>query len=437
MEIKREQTIERVDPDANPGGTPLGKAPDQELGHELVPKERYTSQEFMQQEWDHIWSKVWLLGCREDQIPEPGDYIATDIGKESVLLVRQKDGGIKAFHNVCMHRGNKLADEGAGSVGRFVCGYHGWAYAIDGYFDDIPDLATFPQGAPPCGGLAELPCETRWSFVWFSLNTEVESFDDYIGELAGHFEPYHFERMAMTRWVTAEWSCNWKAAVDAFAEAYHTATTHPQLLWYLDDLDIQIDLYDKHSRYLIAFGVLSPRIDSAPEIPPPLKALLTNAGLDPASYEGPINGIRRAVQVQMRENQDELGKDYSDLHDDQLTDDYNYLLFPNVTFNTHADDLMLFRHRPHPTDPNKMLFDVWMFDYIAEGEEWPDLPRHDHRPEGSTRSLGLVIDQDAANLATVQQGMHSSGYPGLWLSDQELRLRHFHKTITDFIGDDS
>ena len=241
----------------------------------------------------------------------------------------------------------------------------------------------------------------------------------------------------MTRWVTAEWSCNWKAAVDAFAEAYHTATTHPQLLWYLDDLDIQIDLYDKHSRYLIAFGVLSPRIDSAPEIPPPLKALLSNAGLDPASYEGPVNGIRRAVQVQMRENQDELGKDYSDLHDDQLTDDYNYLLFPNVTFNTHADDLMLFRHRPHPTDPNKMLFDVWMFDYIAEGEEWPDLPRHDHRPEGSTRSLGLVIDQDAANLATVQQGMHSAGYPGLWLSDQEVRLRHFHKTITDFIGDDS
>ena len=209
------------------------------------------------------------------------------------------------------------------------------------------------------------------------------------------------------------------------------------MLWYLDDLDIQFDLYDKHSRYLIAFGVLSPRIDSAPEIPPPLKALMKNAGMDPASYDGPVDGIRRAVQRHMRERQGELGKDYSDLHDDQLTDDYNYLIFPNVTFNTHADDLMLFRHRPHPTDPNKMLFDVWMFDYIAEGEEWPALPRHDHRPEGSTRSLGLVIEQDAANLSTVQQGMHSSGYPGLWLSDQEVRLRHFHKTITDFVGEES
>ncbi len=433
MDVIREQVIERTDPATHPGGTPLASAPDRELGHELIPKERYTSREFMDQEWEHIWSKVWLLGCREDQIPEPGDYVATDIGRESVLLVRQQDGAIKAFHNVCMHRGNRLADEGVGRVGRFVCGYHGWAYAIDGYFDDIPDLATFPQGAPPCSGLAELPSATWASFVWFSLDIDVEPFEEYMAPLRGHFEPYHFERMAMTRWITAEWNCNWKAAVDAFAEAYHTATTHPQLLWYLDDLDIQFDLYDRHSRYLIAFGLLSPRIDSAPEIPPPLKALMKNAGMDPASYDGPVDGIRRAVQRHMREHQDELGKDYSDLHDDQLTDDYNYLIFPNVTFNTHADDLMLFRHRPHPTDPDRMLFDIWMFELVPEGEEWPDPPRHDHRPEGSTRSLGLVIDQDAANLASVQAGMHSSGYPGLWLGDQEIRLRHFHHTIMEML----
>ncbi|MGI9622864.1 MAG: RHO alpha subunit C-terminal catalytic domain-containing protein, partial [Acidimicrobiales bacterium] len=224
--------------------------------------------------------------------------------------------------------------------------------------------------------------------------------------------------------------------VDAFAESYHSPQTHPQLLWYLDDLDIQIDLYDKHSRYLIAFGLLSPRVESTPEIPPPLKALMTNAGMDPASYDGPMTNIRQAVQEQMRANQDELGKDYSELNDDQLTDDYNYLVFPNVTLNTHADDLMLFRHRPHPTDPNRMLFDIWMFELIPEGEEWPDLPRHDYRPPGSTRSLGMVIDQDAANLKTVQQGMNSSAYPGLWLGEQELRLRHFHKTITNLVGPD-
>ena len=83
---------------------------------------------------------------------------------------------------------------------------------------------------------------------------QVEPLKKYLGELIGHFEPYHFERMAMTRWVTAEWDCNWKASVDAFAESYHTAQTHPQLLWYLEDLDLQIDLYDKHSSYLFHLG---------------------------------------------------------------------------------------------------------------------------------------------------------------------------------------
>ncbi len=435
MDIVRKQVIQRVDPGHQDRGTPAEKAPERDLGTELIPKERYTSVDFMDREWECIWTKVWLLGCREDQIPAPGDFVCTSIGRESVLLVRQVDGAIRAFYNVCMHRGNRLADEGRGHAEVFRCSYHDWRYGLDGRFVLIPDLDTFPQGAPPCSGLREIPCDTWASFVWFSLNESVEPLRDYLGEVAGHMEPYHFERMAMTRWVTAVWNCNWKTSVDAFSESYHTARTHPQLLWYLDDYNVQIDLYDRHSRYLIPFGVLSPRVNSAPEIPPPLKVLLKNAGMDPASYEGPINGIRAAVQRHMRDNQGALGKDYSDLNDDQLTDDYNYLVFPNVTFNTHADDLMLFRNRPHPTDPNKMLFDIWMFELIADGQEWPGQPKHDFREDGSKRSLGMVIDQDAANLASVQSGMQSAAYPGLWLSEQELRIRHFHQTISDLVGD--
>ncbi|MCZ6853737.1 MAG: aromatic ring-hydroxylating dioxygenase subunit alpha [Gammaproteobacteria bacterium] len=434
MKIIRKQVIERIDADAQTQGTPAAKAPERELGIELIAKERYTSVEFMQREWARVWTKVWLLGCREDQIPDAGDFICTNIGGESVLLVRQVNGGIRAFYNVCMHRGNRLASEGVGHNEVFQCSYHNWQYSLDGRFLDIPDLASFPQGAPPCSGLREIPCDTWASFVWFSLNEDVEPLRDYMGEVAGHMEHYHFERMAMTRWVTAVWNCNWKTSVDAFSESYHTAKTHPQLLWYLDDYNVQIDLYDKHSRYLIPFGVLSPRVESAPEIPPPLKVLLKNAGIDPAGYEGSIGDIRRAVQQHMREHQAELGKDYSDLNDDQLTDDYNYLVFPNITFNTHADDLMLFRSRPHPTDPNKMLFDIWMFELLPEGAERPELPRHDFREEGCPRSLGMVIDQDAANLASVQEGMNSVAYPGLWLSEQELRIRHFHQTLSEMVG---
>jgi hypothetical protein len=115
-----------------------------------------------------------------------------------------------------------------------------------------------------------------------------------------------------------------------------------------------------------------------------------------------------------------------------LTDDYHYLIFPNVTLNTHADDLMLFRQRPHETDPNRMYYDIWTFELIAEGAEWPDRPKHQRFQYGD-KSIGLVLDQDAQNLPGVQAGMHSAGFDGLWLGEQELRIRHFHKVLDDYV----
>ncbi|MFZ9967633.1 MAG: hypothetical protein ACO3IN_11640, partial [Steroidobacteraceae bacterium] len=92
--------VRRVPAEESPE-TPSAKAPDPDLGHDLIPKERYTSTEFMQLEWERMWSKVWLLGGMEADIPEPGDYISTEIGRESILIVRQRDGGVRAFYNVC------------------------------------------------------------------------------------------------------------------------------------------------------------------------------------------------------------------------------------------------------------------------------------------------------------------------------------------------
>jgi phenylpropionate dioxygenase-like ring-hydroxylating dioxygenase large terminal subunit len=143
--------VKRVAPEQSPQ-TPAGKAPDPDLGHAVVRKERYTSAEFMKLEWERMWQRVWLLGGLETDLSEPGDYVCTEIGRESVLLVRQADGGVRAFYNVCMHRGNRLRAPGVGSTETFKCQYHHWEYALDGAFKRIPDLDTFPQGAPPCRG---------------------------------------------------------------------------------------------------------------------------------------------------------------------------------------------------------------------------------------------------------------------------------------------
>ncbi|WP_380875979.1 (2Fe-2S)-binding protein [Sphingomonas sp. DBB INV C78] len=432
MDVKRKVDIIRVDPDDWPAGTPAGKAPDPDLGHEIIPAERYYSEAFMKLEWDRIWSKVWLLGARSDDLPEPGDYVCTDIGKESVLLVRQADGSIRAFPNLCLHRGNRLRPEGRGNVEKFRCLYHHWTYGLDGCLERIPDLDTFPQGAPPQGGLPAYPCTEWGSFVWFSLNPDVEPLERYLDPMPAHLDPYHVERMAWTRDITVEWDCNWKTSVDAFNESYHVQGIHPQLQWYLDDVNIQIDCYDRHSRYLIPFATISPRVAMPSAIPPAIYEIMVKAGMDPAEYDSGVGSIRRDVQLFKRKHGKAQGKDYSELNDDQLTDDYHYLIFPNVSLNVHADDVMMFRQRPHATDPNKMYYDIWMFELVAEGEEWPERPQHRGFRHGD-KTIGQVLDQDAFNLPTVQRGMHSDAFKGLWLGEQELRIRHFHKVIDDFV----
>lgn len=424
--------VRRVAPEDSPQ-TPAAKAPDPELGHGLIAKERYTSAEFMQLEWERMWTKVWLLGGLESDIPEAGDYISTEIGRESVLIVRQRDGGVRAFYNVCLHRGNRLRPTGVSSAESFKCQYHHWEYDLDGSFKRIPDLDTFPQGAPPCRGLVELPCDTWGSFVWFSLNPAAEPLRDFLDPIPLHLEPYNFHKMALTRDITVEWACNWKTSVDAFNESYHVQGIHPQLLYYLHDLDIQIDCYERHNRYLIPFGMVSPRVRKPPAIPDPIKVIMKTAGMDPADYDEPLENIRRDVQRHKRKHGAAQGKDYSRLNDDQLTDDYHYLLFPNVTLNVHADDLMLFRQRPHPTDPNRMFYDVWTFELVPDGQEPPRRPRHQQFQYGD-KSIGLVLDQDAQNLPGVQAGMQSAAFEGLWLGNQELRIRHFHKVIDDYIN---
>jgi phenylpropionate dioxygenase-like ring-hydroxylating dioxygenase large terminal subunit len=425
--------VRRVTPENSPE-TPAEKAPDPQLGDSVIGARRYTSAEFMKLEWERLWPRVWLLGARELDMPEPGDFVVTEIGRESILIVRQSDGGLRAFYNVCQHRGNRLRACGVGTSGTtrsITCPYHHWEYELDGSYRRIPDLDTFPQGAPP-RGLKELCCDTWGGFVWYTLNESPEPLRDFLGVMPKHLDPYNFNRMVQTRDLTVEWHCNWKTSVDAFNESYHVQGIHPQLLWYLHDLDIQIDCYERHSRYLIPFGTLSPRVRKPPGIPEPIKTIMKGAGMDPADYDGPIGNIRHDVQKHKRALGATQGRDYSRLNDDQLTDDYHYFIFPNLSLNVHADDFWIFRQRPHPSDPDRMFYDIMTYELVPEGTEWPERVPHRQWRHGD-KSIGTVLDQDAANLPGVQAGMHSAGFNGLWLGRQELRIRHFHKVLDDYV----
>ena len=419
----------------------VNDSPFDSFDNNIIAKERYTCDTFMRREWDKMWTKVWLLGGLARDLAQPGDYLVTEIGRESILIVRQPDGGVRAFYNVCLHRGNRLRPNGHGHTDTFACAYHHWEYGLDGSIVNIPDAETFTQGLP-CSGLKELPCEQWGIWVWFSLNPDIEPLAEYLNDIPAHLDPYHFERMVLVKDFTIEWDCNWKTSVDAFNESYHVQGIHRQLLWYLDDYNLKIQLFDKHNAYYIKFLTLSKRVtQQPPEIPPPFKVEMKKAGIDPAAYRGSVHDIREDVQRHKRATAAQRGLDYSELSDEQLTDDYHYLIFPNITLNCHADDLWVFRQRPHPSDPNKMFFDFQNFELMTpqEREEWeeknPERVKHDQFRHGE-KSPGLVIKQDAFNLPRVQKGMQSVGFDGLWIGEQELRIRHMHRTLDAYIDED-
>lgn len=428
---------------ASPIGTDPSKAPDPDLDFSPIPKERYTSERFMQLEWERLWTKVWHVAGRERSIPDAGDYFTYDFGPESLLFVRQRDGGIRGFYNVCLHRGNQLRPgRQEGAADSFRCSYHHWEWHLDGSLKNIPDQETFPQ-LPPCEKLSlkEFKVDRWGGFIWFCLDSAGPSLRDYLGVIPGHLDCYEFDRMVCTNNVTIPWECNWKTSVDAFNETYHVQGIHPQIMPWHDDVNIQIDCYDRHSRFLAPFMAPSPRLshEEMQKLDPVMRGVLQMLQLDPGEYENNAMAAREAMQQKKRAIQDHTHFPYKNLNDDQLTDDYHYTIFPNMQLNIFAESLMVFVSRPHPTDPNKMFWDLMNLTYVPEGEEKEDAPHQfTTQEEFQTPNPGTkeVLDQDAYNLPYVQRGMKSGAYDGLILGTQELRIAHFHNTLMRYIGED-
>ncbi|MEN3953094.1 aromatic ring-hydroxylating dioxygenase subunit alpha [Iodidimonas sp. SYSU 1G8] len=409
------------------------KAPEPDMGTALIPSDRYTSSAFMRLEWERMWSRVWLVGCREEEIPDTGDYITTEIGSESLLIVRGEDRKSRAFFNVCNHRGNQVKFDKCGNSRTLQCAYHFWEYDLTGKLVNVPDEEDFHQGCPKdLLSLKEIRTDVWGGFVWFNLNPDAEPLMDYLGVIPSHLDAYGFDRMAMTQNFTVEWDCNWKTSVDAFNEVYHVQCIHPELLYNNDDVDVQIDLYERHSRYLVPYQTHSPRLGAVEEVPEIVVEYMRSIGMDPEPYQGRVPEIRQAISRFKREHQDRLGYDYSRLNDDQVVDDYHYYIFPNITLNIFAEWALFFRQRPHDSDPNKMFYDVQFYTTVPKGQPRPPLPDHDQFRHGE-KSLGLVLDQDSVNLPHVQKGNNSSAFEGLWISHQERRIRHMHQTLTDYI----
>lgn len=428
--VSLQRTVERV---TESKGTPAEKAPFKDLGTDLIPKERYISREYMDKEWETLWTKVWNYGCHVNDVADPGEFFALDFGRENLIFLRTQSGEIKGYYNVCQHRGNRICQQQTGCVNSLKCSFHHWEWNLDGTVKTIPDPETFRQGIDEEQlRLPELRVDVWEGMIFFNMDPDCEPLSDYLENLPEHIAPYDFENRVCVQVQSVEWDCNWKTSVDAFLESYHVQGIHPQLMEYLNDYDTQIDIYGRHNRTLFPYMYVSPRYEDQEKPSDTLAAVLDAFGYNPNDFVGRPQDARKAIQKAKRAAQDVVPHPYKNLNDDQLTDNYHYLIFPTLQFNIFAEANLMFRTRPHATDPQKCYFDMWMFATNEPGmEHIVGLPQFKH---GET-TLGEVLDQDARNLPFVQRGMNSRGFKGLYLSEQEERIRHFHAVVTDYVGE--
>ncbi|HKN90528.1 MAG TPA: aromatic ring-hydroxylating dioxygenase subunit alpha, partial [Acidimicrobiia bacterium] len=285
---------------------------DQAASPMLVDPAIYSDPDVARLEQDRIFDKVPVLAAHVSELPNAGDFVTIDLPGNRVLVVRQEDGTIRAFVNVCRHRGACLVDEESGHRRVFSCGYHGWAYNCDGALRTVPYADTFGPLDRAEYGLIELPCEERYGLVWVIQRPggpiDVAA---WMGpEMDEILTGYHMERFEVVRMDRFDERMNWKVAEDAFIDGYHLKFVHPNSAgpYFYTNIRVVRD-FGRHVRAITPRKVID-QIRFTPDAP-----------IDPYVTVG------------------------------------NFLM-PNTTILRHSDHYESLTFVPHPTDPNRSRIDV-------------------------------------------------------------------------------
>ena len=195
-----------------------------------LPPESYFDPGVYRLEMDRIFCRAWIHACHVSQIPSLGDFVTYGIGDQNIIVLRDEDREIRAFHNVCQHRGRELL-EGTGNTRAIVCPYHGWTYHSDGSLIQARGTEKVPGFDARKICLQTVRVSVVAGFVFVNLHEEAEPFAAiYPGfeEELREFEP-GIEGLIHVRRTTFDLAVNWKIAVENYLEAYHLANVHPAL----------------------------------------------------------------------------------------------------------------------------------------------------------------------------------------------------------------
>ena len=424
---------------------------------DFVSADAYISRDFAQTEKEKLWPYVWQWACREEEIPNAGDYVSYEICDQSITVVRKQDGTIAAYHNVCPHRGRRLTS-GCGRMGKFHCKFHGWQWDLDGRPVEVVDRQDWGDRLPDEEiTLASVRVGTWGGWVFINMDPEAENLEEYLEPAKAVLDPFEFEKMRYKWRKRVKMDCNWKVALEAFNEGYHVQTTHRQLLPNFNDMTYS-KAYGKHGMFGAPadalFGLSSPRLGGPAgdlrkglyefnrEVWETLRATTTEelmeAGrrLSELPEETPISEVYGAFMRFHREELEKKGIGSPDVTPEQvMAVGIDWHIFPNMVFLPQPTNLLGYRARPDGDDPDRCIFEVYVLERFAEGQ----VPKVEVESAEDWRDVdwGLILSQDFQNMSEVQAGMKSRGFKGARTNPvQEKAVSNFHDTLWRYIQAD-
>jgi Rieske 2Fe-2S family protein len=372
------------------------------------PARVYTDPEWFAAEMERIFASMWIAAGRADQMPEPGDFVRRDVADASVLIVRDRRGGFRAFHNVCRHRGTELCEQAAGRFpGSIQCPYHAWTYDLDGTLIGAPlmdHVEGFSRGDYP---LHPIACEVWDGHIFINLSSsaalsavapgsevdassaKAEPLSTQLGDLPARFARWHMADLRFVHRIQYDVRANWKLIVQNYNECLHCPVIHP--------------LLNRMHHYLGADNVPSTETYCG-------GAMGFNEGVETLSTDG---RLRRAYLPGLSSEQRRIVSYYA--------------IYPNLLLTLHPDYMTTVTIWPHA--PNRTtLVAEWHFhaDEIARpGFVWED----------AVEFWDRTNREDWAISERAQRGISSRGYtPGPY-SGREGQLWDFDRFVESRVTD--
>ncbi len=354
-----------------------------------LPAWTYSDPEFFAAEKERVFAPSWQVVCHQNDVPNPGDWHTLDYLGESVIVVRGKDLALRAFTNVCRHRGSRVVDGASGCARKLVCPYHAWTYDLDGALVGVPDSASYSGLDKASHGLAPVSMEVWRGFIFVRLEDDGgPSVTEMMAPYEAMIEPYRFEQLeALGRVTLRPRAVNWKNVGDNYSDGLHIPVAHPGLTR-LFGKSYGIEAEEHVDRM---WGDMQDR---------------SSANWSERAYQNLLPPVPHLPEAAQRHW-------------------LYFKLWPNVAFDIYPDQVDFMQWLP--VSPTECL--IREISYVL-----PD----DRRKMKAARYLNWRINrrvnaEDTELITRVQQGMASRSFSVGPLSDKEVCLRHFCKRMRELI----